>query len=217
MKKSILFLFILFSILLAPQKVWATQYGEIEIEKKISLDKKVFNPQDQIFVDNLSATQYLFPADDKVVFQIKVTNTNNEKIDKVIVRDTLPLDYLKLYDSGSFTILDNGELRADIYNLEPGQTVELSLTAKVLKQEELPQASGYYCAYNIAQAWIEGINGTYQDNSLVCLKTEGYITTKGGLPLEVKTYPEAGPADSLLILLGSGILALTGSIFLKKK
>ena len=212
---------ILFSATVKPVAGQYGQYGEVEVEKKISIDKKVKHPEqttkggEDIYVDNLFASQYLFDPDQEVKFKITITNPSNEDL-VVNVKDILPLDYLFTYDSMDFSIdSDTSDLNAEI-ELKAGESKDLYFIAKVVSVDKLPSAGGYYCFYNTAQAWIEGDNVVYQDTAQICVAVEA-VTTKGGLPVIVKKIPEAGPAENLTILLGSGILGLTGFVLMKKK
>lgn len=190
----------------------AYQYGGVVVTKELSMDKKVKKPDTGEWVDNLFASQYLFSPDQIVEFKVMVSNIGNSDI-KVNLRDILPADYLYLYDSGNFNVnSDSNEINSQT-ELRAGETKEFALTAKTAPADKLPSASGYYCTYNTAQAWIEGREGEYQDMSQICIGVQA--VTKGGIP--IAEMPEAGPVDSLLVLLGSGISALAGLKLIKKK
>ena len=197
------------------------QYGEVEVEKKISLDKKIKHPDqttkggEDVYVDNLFASQYLFSHDQEVKFKITITNVSNQDL-KIKIKDILPKDYLFIYDSMDFEIdSSTNDLNAEI-ELKDGESKDLYFIAKIVSQDELPSTGGYYCSYNTAQAWVDGESAIYQDTAQICVGVEA-ITTKGGLPVIVKEIPEAGPAENLAILLGSAIFGLTGLKLIKKR
>lgn len=220
-KKFLTIILALSFLLLASNKTQAAQYGEVEIEKKISIDKKVLDPEqtskggEDIYVDNLFASQYLFNSGDEVKFRITINNISNQDL-KIKVKDILPKDYLFTYDSMDFVVdSSTNDLNAEI-ELKAGESKDLYFIAKVVDKDKLPSSGGYFCSYNTAQAWIDGEDKIYQDTAQICVAVEA-VTTKGGLPVIVEKMPEAGPAENLAILLCSGILGLTGLVLVKKK
>jgi len=213
--KFLTIIIITFMLFTATAKTVSAQYGEGEVEQQISLDKKVENPVNGEYVDNLFASQYLFTPGQEVRFRITITNTSNQDL-TINVRDILPLGYLFTYDSMDFTVDSNtSDLNVQI-ELSPGESKDLYFIAKVVSQNQLPSSGGYFCSNNIAQAWIEGEDQVYQDTAQICVAVEA-VTTKGGLPVIVEKIPESGPAENLAILLGSGILGLTGLKLIKKR
>ena len=203
------------------KKASAYVYGGGEIEKKISIDKKVLDPEqtskggEDVYVDNLFASQHLFNSGDEVKFRITISNISNQDL-KIRVKDILPKDYLFTDNSMDFVIdSETQDLNAEI-ELKAGESKDLYFIAKVVSENQLPSSGGYFCSYNIAQTWIDGEDKVYQDTAQICIAVEA-VTTKGGLPVIVEKIPEAGPAENLAILLGSGILGLTGLVLVKKK
>ncbi len=83
-------IFVFSLMLLSLSPALADQYGEIEVTKKISLDKQVLNPDSNQWVENLFITDHLFRSGDEVQFRITITNTGNVTIDRIEVQDFLP-------------------------------------------------------------------------------------------------------------------------------
>ncbi len=220
-KKSLTVLFALSFLLLAFRSAQAGQYGygEVEIVKKISLDKKVKHPSETtkggeaVWVDNLFASQYLFQADQEVEFKITVTNISNQDV-VVRAKDILPLDYLFTYDSKDFSVNASNQDLEKEFELKAGESKDLYFTAKVVSQDKLPQVGGYYCVLNTAQAQIKDEAEILQDQAQICIAVEA--VTKGGLPVITEKFPETGPAENLVILFGSSILALTGGVLITR-
>src|SRR3989338_6453860 len=57
---------------------------------EIQIDKKVKHPQTGAFVDNLSINESRFHAQDTIIFRLSVTNTGDNTLSSVEVKDTLP-------------------------------------------------------------------------------------------------------------------------------
>jgi uncharacterized repeat protein (TIGR01451 family) len=188
------------------QEAAADQYGEIEVTKRISLDKQVLNPDSNQWVENLFVTDHLFKSGDEVQFRITITNTSNVTIDRVEVQDFLP----------SFLQFDSGSQGFAITNMAPGQsyTTDPVIKARVKSEDQL--VAGTFCENNIARAYFE--NQTYEDTAQVCYQkgeVKGEVITKGGLGF--KQLPPTGPELSVLALSGSAIMALAGGALIKKK
>lgn len=103
--------------------------GEVctEVEELV-LDKKVWNPEDKKFEDNLADITpegYKFGIGERVIFRIKIVNNSNSTFEKVTVTDILPPE-LKL-DSGSLTF--------DILDLGPGESEEKQIETIVVSTE----------------------------------------------------------------------------------
>lgn len=183
-------------VLAAPAKVLADQYGEVEVEKEISIEKKVQNPNTGDYVDNLFASDYLFKPTQEVIFRVTVKNTGDQDLTGIRYEDILP-SYLS-YVSGSLS---------DTFDLNVGQEkVFDTIKAQVVGSNNLPSNQGVYCVVNTAKAWIE--DDTDVDTAQICISKEGQILGA--------TLPKAGPQDNLYLLLGSGILGTAGWALLKK-
>lgn len=198
MKKIFTLILGLILSLILVKPALAYQYGGVEVSKKISIDKVVRDPSrttkggEPVWVDNLFLADYRFGPNEGVEFKITITNTGNQDLDNVHFKDSLP-EYLK-YLSGDYDVT---------FNLKTGESRDFYLNAKVASQD---QFAGSYCLVNLAEAWFNGQKD--QDTTQVCIGKEGE-------PIQV--LPEAGPTESLIILLGSTILAITGGVLIKKK
>ena len=196
--KQVIISVLLLAFLFVPIKALASQYGEIEINKEISLDKKVKNPNTNDWVDNLFASDYKFKPGQEIEFKINIKNVGNKDLDKVEYRDTLPA-YLTLVD---------GSLSSSWENFKVDETKEIWFKAKVVESKDLPNDSGLYCVVNTAYAWIEG-GQSEKDTAQVCIEKKVLGFVAGQLP-------EAGPTSNLLWLFGAGIIGLTGFVLIRK-
>lgn len=186
-------------------QVMAGQYGEVEITKDITLDKKVKNPNTDEWVDNLFSSDYKFAPEQKVDFKITLKNVGNKELDQVEYRDTLP-EYLNYY---------SGDTGVTIYDFDVDETQTFYFTARVDNEAELPNDWSLYCgpkSTNKAYAWIEG-GESEEDTSQICVKQDIVAPVQ---ELKPAILPKAGPADNLYILLGSAVFSLTGWALIKK-
>lgn len=171
-----------------------TQYGGGEVCVKtgeLQLDKQVYNPNTGSFVDNLSLHTHYFKANDEITFKLKVTNTGDEKLSSVHVKDSLP----------SYLYLTSGSLDYYITDLEVNETDEREFKVKVVENNNLPQQS-LTCVINTGEAWANDNHAS--DTSQVCIEKN------------VETLPATGPGLNSLILLGSSLSAAVGFLFLKQ-
>ena len=148
------------------------QYGPYEgipPSGQILVDKKIKDPSKKgdVFVDNLGANDYHFSPGEDVFFKIIVKNTGQTTFADVEVKDLLPqyVDYT----------LGSGDVNKDIRDitfendeLEPDETWEVHLTARVYPSNEIPNEQGLYCVLNKAEAWG---NGQYdEDTAQLCIE-----------------------------------------------
>lgn len=171
------------------------QYGEVQISKNLSLDKKVLKPNGD-WVDNLFLSDYKFAPSQEVQFKLMLTNTGNATLENIKVKDTLP----------NFLELVSGALEFSVAKLEAGQTYTSEvITAKVLSIDKLPGDYGNYCIVNIAESWVD--DQADRDTAQICIekKVLGFVS-----------LPKAGPAENLAIMLGSVLVFGAGFWAFKK-
>lgn len=145
----------------------------------LEVDKKVWDPKNQRFVDNLNATDHKFAPGEEVVFQIRVKNVGDADFDKVTFTDTLP----------SFLELSSGSLSADLGSLKVGETKEVEIKARVKGRDFLPSEPTVICEVNIAEA--RAGEETQKDTAQICVSKK---------PVEAVVLPVTGPEDFSLIL-----------------
>lgn len=183
------------------------------------LNKTVRNPQSGTFVENLGVNDPKYGPDQEVSFQIMVTNTGNDTLTNITVKEIFPQHVT--YLSGPGTV-DNAKkvVTFTIDALNPNETKTFTFTGKIAPANTLPQEKDVVCVINRVSAKIGDKEST--DNAQFCIQKgaapqPGQVT-KGGLPVmpptQVTTTPPTGPeALALLALLPSGVL---GYIFRKK-
>jgi len=137
-----------------------TQYGGGQVCVKtgeLQINKKVWDPQNETFVDNLGITSYKFTGGEEVIFQIEIKNVGDETFDKVDVQDTLP-NYLEL---------SSGELSFTIENLEPEKSETREIKAKVVS-DKLPSNKTLVCDVNTAEGWTDDEKD--KDTAQICIE-----------------------------------------------
>lgn len=175
----------------------------------ISIDKTVQNPENGVFVNNLTVNDPKYSPNQSVSFKVIVTNTTSTKISKVTINDVFP-SYLTFesglgsYDSGKNTLTFSFD------NLNSGQSRTFDLKAKVTDSANIPFTNGVVCVVNQVIGTTSD-NKTAQDNSQLCIQKQ--TVTKGGLPVapapKITTTPATGPELlPLLALLPSGLAGL---------
>lgn len=177
-----------------------TQYeGEVCREIDLLLDKKVWDPKNGEFKDNLvgiSADIYKFAPGEEITFKLRIKNVGEEKFDKVYVKDTLP-DYFELV---------SGDLEFEIDDLDPDEEVEREFKVKVKSEESLPNES-LICDTNTtnrAKTWSG--DEADEDSSQVCVARK----------VLAAELPPTGPQNAILLLGLSLLSGLTGLSLIKK-
>lgn len=169
---------------------------------KLVLNKKVFNPSSQTFVDNLGLSDHRFVSGEKVFFQIVAQNVGETSLTNVKLTDTLP-QQLKLTSSSTvFTIA----------SLVAGASEERQIQAEVVFLSTTPKGGSTLCVVNTAEAKSDEEHD--RDTAQVCVEQKA-----AGLPvkevLPVKQLPPTGPNDWALYLGASLISGLAGFTFLR--
>lgn len=185
-----------------------TQYGGREVcvrTGQLQIDKEVFNPQENKFVDNLGISDHKFAPGDEITFRLKVKNVGDATFDNVSVTDSLP----------SLLRLTSGSTSFTISNLTPGQTEERELKAKVTASGNFPVDKTLVCVVNTAE--VSSGNEKDRDTAQVCLERKAVGPAPATGP---EKLPPTGPEDWVpLLVLGTltGISGLYLTKFSKKQ
>lgn len=182
----------------------------------ILIDKKVQNPANSQFVDNLGINDSRFSVNQDVTFQLIIRNTSGSSIDRVLVKDIFPQYVNYVSGPGSFDV-NSKTLSFELTNMAPSESRTFTVVGKIASDNALVK-SGAVCVVNQSTAQIVSNGQMSQDNAQLCITKGITVTTKGGLPVlpapAITTTPATGPEMAVLPLLGgSGILGF----FLRKK
>lgn len=174
-----------------------TQYGGGQVcvrTGQLQIDKEVFNPQENKFVDNLGLTSHKFSPGDEVVFKLQIKNVGDATFDKVSVDDSLPSLLERTF----------GDLSFEIRDLTPGEVESREIKTKVVSSTQFPDDKSVVCVVNTAG--VASGDERDKDTSQVCLERK---------VLGAAIQPATGPEDWLLVLIFS-LEALLAGLILKK-
>lgn len=182
----------------------------------IVVNKTVLNPQTNQFVDNLSINDAKYQPGFITTFQVSVTNTGNNNVSKIDVKDIFP-QYVS-FGSGAGTFDTSANtLSFSLTNLAPNETRTYGVVGRVFNTEQIPVTPGsVVCVVNQAIAMIGNANVS-QDNAQLCIEKSlavvAPVTTisKGGFPVlspvQTTSTPKTGPeALGLLALFPTGLM-----------
>lgn len=174
------------------------QYGGVttsQAPRQALVEKKVLNPQNNQFVDNLSFEQHTFLPGQDVVFRVTITNVIQTELKNLVVFDRLP-DTLN-FVSTSFGNYDpkNRTINFTIDSLKPGESKTFEIKTKVRPTSEL--TSNVTCQANLARVTVN--NMVDEDSASMCVSKEVLSTTS--------QFPTTGPNDTLPILLLSSLFS----------
>lgn len=175
----------------------SSTYGEDTPSGQIDLVKKVKNPNDDSWVDDLKAEDYKFSPGEEIIFLVRVKNEGEINYEKVEVEDYLP----------SYVELVSGETEIDFEDFAPDETREFEIKVRVVSADDLPEGNVLYCLVNKAE--VEADSQKDEDTAQAC------IEKKEGEVLGVSVMPETG--QSLLFMMAALALASAGIYISKKK
>lgn len=192
----ILAIFLLAKSSLAAERC-ETQYGGTQVcvtTGQLQINKKVWDPDRNDWVDNLYITDHKFQTSDFVRFKLIIKNIGDDTLHEVKVIDTLP----------SFLFF-TGTTPSEFYfdNFNPDVTVEREVEARVVSESQLKVDQE--CDVNTAEATSKE-NFNDKDIAKLC------VTKK---VLGITTLPKTGPSDTFLILSLSALAGLAGIALVK--
>lgn len=181
-----------------------TQYGGREVcvrTGQLQIDKELFNPQENKFVDNLGINDHKFAPGEEIIFRLKIKNVGDATFDTVSVSDSLP----------SLLELTSGSTSFTINNLTPGSTQESEIKTKVTASGNFPTDKTIVCVVNSAE--LSSGNEKDRDTAQVCLerKTVGPAPATGPEKL-----PPTGPEDWLPLLVLGTLSGISGLYLISK-
>lgn len=179
-------------------------YGEEQPPaSRIMIEKWIWNPGSNSFVENLSVNQFLFLPDQEVTFKVEVKNHGNKDLDNVEVNDRLPNEVWFVSGPGDYN-QDKHTLTFKIDKLKAGESKAYEVKAKIKGADSLP--SNVFCTSNLAEVRAE---------NMVSQDTTSFCAQKKVLGV-VKELPKTGP-NTLAIMLAMTILSSGASIYFVKK
>lgn len=200
MVKQIVVALLYFVLSIFPVPVYAQYIGAAtQPTRSLLIDKKILNPQNNQYVDNLNIDQQTFLPGQDVIFKITVSNVIQTDIKNLTINDYLPpvLNYV----SSSEGSCDNPckIVSLKLNTLKIGESKTIDIKTKVKPAGELPD--NVSCQTNLGRVTTDA-NLVYEDTATFCVSKQILGVTK--------EIPKAGPTQTLPILFLSALLLATG-------
>lgn len=184
--------------------VASASYGEEKPPRaRITIEKWIWNPGSNSFVENLSVNQFLFLPEQEVTFKVEVRNHGNKDLDNVEVNDRLPNEVEFVSGPGDYN-KDKHTLTFKIDKLKAGESKAYEVKAKIKHGDALP--SNVFCTSNLAEVRAE---------NMVSQDTTSFCAQKKVLGV-VKELPKTGP-EGLVVALGITIASSGAAMYFAKK
>lgn len=160
--------------------------GTICQNNNLLVDKKVKDPENGEFVNNIELNTALFHPEDRVSFRIFVTNIGNSQLKNITVTDNLPQYLTPVQTPGTY---DSTQRRVTmkIDTLGKNETKSFDLEFVLSPLSELGNTAPQFCLSNQAVAQVDTQKSN--DTAQLCVEKTAAVqmTTKGGLPVETPT------------------------------
>lgn len=156
------------------------------------IDKKVINPQNNQFVDNLGVNDTKFQPLTPVFFKLAITNTGGTNLSNIVVRDVFPQFIDFSAGAGSFDT-NSKTLNFTVDTLAPNETKTFDVVGRVVPNDQIPQDRGVICLINQAIATSGSISS--QDNSQFCI--EKVVPTPTPQPVVIQ--PVVQPVQPVIV------------------
>ena len=192
LKKAISLLMIISGLVLlltkpASARECHTVYGGGEVceSGELSIDKKVYNPEEGEYWDNIDSEDYTFAPDEEVKFSLKVKNISDVRVDNVRIND----DFDRLDDYMIYVSSDKGDYRAEVTDykvkfafggLNPDEEVTVYFISKVKAADLIPV--GTTCLTNAAHAYSHEDSISDSDYASFCIATDSGKIITGSTP-----------------------------------
>lgn len=172
------------------------QYGQVCVTTgQIQINKEVFDPQNNKFVDNLGLTAHRLSPSQEVKFRLTIKNVGDNTLSNIQVIDTLP-NFLEQISGEPYSF--------QIDTLKVGDSIQKELKAKVVNVDKLPQDKTVICDVNTAVA--QSGNEVDRDTAQVCVEKK-----------VAAELPKAGAESTIAIFLSSGLLGFIGNKLVRTK
>ncbi len=205
MKKTFL-LFLIFFLFVANTSSYASYGGSTP--GRALIDKTVYNPQTNLFVDNLSINNQHFLSGQEVIFRIEVSNTLNEDLTNLTVIDRLPSNLSYISSSAGTFDTSSNTVNFKISTLNLGDSKMFEIKTKVKSSDKMQYE--VTCPTNSVELKGESKGG----DKILDQDTSSFCITKQVLGV-VQELPKTGPTTN--IIFGASILSLLISAYLYRK
>lgn len=148
--------------------------------EKISLNKKVLNPQIQItpgqkfssgqFIENVTANGRTYSPNSPVAFHLEVTNTSSGDLKDITITDTIPAQYMTFMTGDSNGKYDKATRKYTVILplLKKDETRVVTIQLMTSRLEDLPQNNNPLCTINRSE--VSSGRELSEDNATVCVR-----------------------------------------------
>lgn len=166
--------------------------------RQMMIEKKILNPSNNQFVDNLNIDQHTFLPNQDVTFRVTITNVIQADLKNIVVTDQFP--QLLSFVSTSFGNFDDKTrtILFKIDSLKAGESKTIEIKAKIKPEIEI--SSNVTCQSNIARAMVNNMSD--EDTATFCVSKQVLITNT--------QMPTTGPADTLPFMVLSTLFLAIG-------
>jgi uncharacterized repeat protein (TIGR01451 family) len=140
---------------------------------KIMIDKSVFNPSSNSYVDNLSVTQHNFLPGQEVKFKLVIKNTGDKDLWSIDVSDKFPKEVEFVSGTGNYD-KNSHTLTFKVDGLKPNESTDREIRVKIKNAADIH--SNMQCPTNFAEAKVE--NMIDQDTAQFCVSKQVLGETK---------------------------------------
>ncbi len=183
----------------------------------LSIDQTVSNPEITKtieYIDNITPQSAKYKPNQALYARIKVKNVGSVLVPNVTITNEIPKCFSYIGGPGS---LNKGgtTLTIPVGDLNSQEERVIYITYKVGDSTCFPNKP-VFCALNKMRMQGDTCNAV-EDNAQLCVEPQVLgLTTKGGMPIDVKQTPDSGPEFGMLLV--GAQLALAGvGIYLKKR
>jgi uncharacterized repeat protein (TIGR01451 family) len=188
------------------KEICTTQYGggqtceNIDEDADLNIDKTIYNPDHKKYEDHVQSDSYVFTADEEVKFRITVKNTGDITYKNLVITDELPdfITFVEFTGDDAGSISDNKrQLTWSFSNFKPGDEATVEFTARVVREDLLPDSAGDMQTTNIARVEATRKDNNETDNNADYSRFYIRLPRVSGA---VTQLPEAGPTSWIFAL-----------------
>jgi len=181
--------------LLNPMGVGAQYYSQNELKKMVTVDKKIRLMKENLLLDNVPSSKYVFVDGDTIEFEITVTNTGNEDLTDIKLSDVLPKYLSLIFNPGSLDV-DLDTLNWSLDKLLAGENKVYVVRAKISGFE----ASNGLQTIKLTNKALVTANGVSDQDSASYFVAKKIVPTTGDDSLPIKTALLVSVSVSALFL-----------------
>lgn len=163
---------------------------------QLNTNKKILDPRNNSWVDNLNASEFQFLPNQEAQFNIEVRNNGQTKLENIYVEDKFP-DFIDFVSGTGNYDKDKKVLSWNVDKLEPGEAKNFQIRVKIKSADQLP-VTGSSCVTNFVKAQKDNLYD--QDSTVFCFQTKILGTST--------ELPKTGAGDFNGLIISSVLMSL---------